>query len=433
MCRIRHGPRDRRSCRASEAARAISARCEQRRIVGGLRRLDTNVIEQTGAAARHRRCLPRLSRASCSHFSLETKTANPARHGLPGGRSGRARRRARPTGSRARARTLAARRRGERRTHRRRSQHRRARFRREPDVDGEPRRAGSGGAGHVSTADCPEMWRGEIDGSWITRRRFEMPRRTAPGSARAGGEDRRRRAQPLSCSLSRRPSATSLRRFAMGAGSGALPCSSTRVRSRGELGHRRFRRSESADPLAGAARRRVHRLESAACARAGGSAARESYSASNRHFLNVLYIAVPAVPEFRDCAAARARVAEPEFRGSSATTLRASPQVDYQGVAELKFEMLELAVSRFSRAASGAAKPSAPRRSAASSRRRHSAASCTRGSMRSIGICGCAGHALGLAELARRVPRSAWSGGVRVCGRACARGRVLSVPAMVGA
>ena len=29
--------------------------------------------------------------------------------------------------------------------------------------------------GTVSTADCPEIWRGEIDGSWITRRRLEIP------------------------------------------------------------------------------------------------------------------------------------------------------------------------------------------------------------------------------------------------------------------
>src|SRR5450631_2059093 len=29
--------------------------------------------------------------------------------------------------------------------------------------------------GHLSSADCAEIWRGEIGGSWSTRRRFELP------------------------------------------------------------------------------------------------------------------------------------------------------------------------------------------------------------------------------------------------------------------
>src|ERR1700686_5219909 len=29
--------------------------------------------------------------------------------------------------------------------------------------------------GMTSTADCPEVWRGEVEGSWITRRRLELP------------------------------------------------------------------------------------------------------------------------------------------------------------------------------------------------------------------------------------------------------------------
>src|SRR5208282_6690070 len=65
------------------------------------------------------------------------------------------------------------------------------------------------------------------------------------------------------------------------------------------------------------------------------------YSASNRHFLNLLYICVPAVPEFQDCAAARARVGSAHVAGRL-QELRASTLVDYRGVAELKFEILEL-------------------------------------------------------------------------------------------
>ena len=29
--------------------------------------------------------------------------------------------------------------------------------------------------GVVSTADCPEIWRGDVEGVWVTRRRFELP------------------------------------------------------------------------------------------------------------------------------------------------------------------------------------------------------------------------------------------------------------------
>ncbi len=35
--------------------------------------------------------------------------------------------------------------------------------------------------GVTSTADCPELWRGEVEGSWITRRRFELPVELPPG------------------------------------------------------------------------------------------------------------------------------------------------------------------------------------------------------------------------------------------------------------
>jgi 4-alpha-glucanotransferase len=65
------------------------------------------------------------------------------------------------------------------------------------------------------------------------------------------------------------------------------------------------------------------------------------YSASNRHFLNVLYIAVTDIPEYSDCPRARARVAEPQFAARLAQ-LRAPALVDYTGVAAAKLEILEL-------------------------------------------------------------------------------------------
>ena len=70
------------------------------------------------------------------------------------------------------------------------------------------------------------------------------------------------------------------------------------------------------------------------------------YSASNRHFLNVLYIAVPLVPEFQECAAARERLADPSIT-ERLQGLRGRELVDYRGVADLKFEILGLLYGDF--------------------------------------------------------------------------------------
>ncbi len=70
------------------------------------------------------------------------------------------------------------------------------------------------------------------------------------------------------------------------------------------------------------------------------------YSASSRHFLNVLYIAVPAVPEFEECAAVSNRLASPRSP-PGCRQLRAQQLVDYRGVADLKFEILALLYQDF--------------------------------------------------------------------------------------
>jgi 4-alpha-glucanotransferase len=71
------------------------------------------------------------------------------------------------------------------------------------------------------------------------------------------------------------------------------------------------------------------------------------YSASSRHFLNVLYIAVPAVPEFAECLAASERLRDPEV-AHRLRQLRDRDHVDYEGVADLKFEILEMLYRDFS-------------------------------------------------------------------------------------
>jgi (1->4)-alpha-D-glucan 1-alpha-D-glucosylmutase len=60
----------------------------------------------------------------------------------------------------------------------------------------------------------------------------------------------------------------------------------------------------------------------------------------------VLYIAVEQVPEFAECAAARRMVAAQGFRAELAR-LRATPNVDYYGVAGAKLPVLRLVYDHF--------------------------------------------------------------------------------------
>ncbi len=70
------------------------------------------------------------------------------------------------------------------------------------------------------------------------------------------------------------------------------------------------------------------------------------YSPSNRHFLNVLYICVPDVQEFAACEAARTLVSSADFQ-SRLARLRATVNVEYQGVAAAKFSVLRLLYEQF--------------------------------------------------------------------------------------
>lgn len=70
------------------------------------------------------------------------------------------------------------------------------------------------------------------------------------------------------------------------------------------------------------------------------------YSPSSREFLNVLYIAVPDVPEFAQCTAAVDHVKAAAFQKTLAE-LRASERVDYVRVAEAKFIVLRMLYESF--------------------------------------------------------------------------------------
>jgi (1->4)-alpha-D-glucan 1-alpha-D-glucosylmutase len=70
------------------------------------------------------------------------------------------------------------------------------------------------------------------------------------------------------------------------------------------------------------------------------------YSPSSRRFLNALYLDVEAIAEFAECAAVRDRVREPAFQ-ARLQAFRESPLVDYQGVAQLKWPLLEALFQHF--------------------------------------------------------------------------------------
>lgn len=65
------------------------------------------------------------------------------------------------------------------------------------------------------------------------------------------------------------------------------------------------------------------------------------YSPSSRRWLNIIYISVPDVPEYSNCAAAQQFVASPSFT-KKLQSLRDRDYVDYKTVLDLKLKVLEM-------------------------------------------------------------------------------------------
>jgi 4-alpha-glucanotransferase len=203
---------------------------------------------------------------------------------------------------------------------------------------------GGGRNGAVSTTDCPELWRGEVEGSWVTRRRLEIPVDLPPGYHEleitlAGSVSR----CPLILSPTHcyEPAAIVQGRRLWGV---AVQLYTVRSRANWGIGDfgdlQRLIRWLAPRGAGFIGLNPLHALAPADPARSS------PYSASSRHFLNILYIAVPEVPEFAACEAARSRVAEPDF-AARLTRLRSARLVDYPGVADAKFEILELLFRHF--------------------------------------------------------------------------------------
>lgn len=199
---------------------------------------------------------------------------------------------------------------------------------------------GSRRDGATSTADCPEIWRGEVEGSWITRRRFELPADLPPGyhqlEAKIAGGTADSCLLIIAAPRCYEPAPVIAGRRLWG-----IAVQLYTLRSRDNWGIGDFNDLQKlirwvAEQGAGfIGLNPLHALAPADPDRSS------PYSASSRHFLNVLYIAVPLVAEFQDCAMARERMADPEVT-RRLSELRGRELVDYRGVADLKFEILAL-------------------------------------------------------------------------------------------
>jgi 4-alpha-glucanotransferase len=207
-------------------------------------------------------------------------------------------------------------------------------------LEGGERRSGT-----KSTGDCPEIWRGEVEGSWVTRRRFEVPTELPPGSheleVAIGGAATCRCTLLLSPTKCYEPAALRSGRRLWGLAVQLYTVRSKRNWGIGDFGDLKSLIRWLAPRGAGfIGVNPLHALAPADPERAS------PYSASSRHFLNVLYVSVPDVPEFQECAAAHERATDPRFV-ARLESLRAAPLVDYGGVAGAKLEILELLFRHF--------------------------------------------------------------------------------------
>jgi 4-alpha-glucanotransferase len=199
--------------------------------------------------------------------------------------------------------------------------------------------------GAVSSADCAEVWRGEVQGSWITRRRFELAADLPPGyhdfEAKIAGGAADHCLLIVSPPKCFEPPAIAAGRRLWGIAVQLYTVRSHRNWGIGDFGDLEMLIRWMASCGAGfIGINPLHALAPADPARSS------PYSASSRHFLNVLYISVPAVAEFEQCPAVRARMADPEF-AHRLRGLRTQQLVDYCGVADLKFEILALLYQDF--------------------------------------------------------------------------------------
>jgi 4-alpha-glucanotransferase len=204
---------------------------------------------------------------------------------------------------------------------------------------------GSQHSGGVAADACPELWSGEEAGGWVSRRRFELPLALPPGyhllEASLGDGATSRCRLVIAPGRCHEPAAIQSGARLWGVAVQLYTLRSARNWGIGDFGDLKDLVRWLAPQGAGfIGLNPLHALKPAAPADAS------PYSASNRHFLNVLYIAVPDVLEYAVCAAAQRKVAAKRF-AARLEALRAADLVDYAGVAALKLEILQLLYDEF--------------------------------------------------------------------------------------
>ena len=199
--------------------------------------------------------------------------------------------------------------------------------------------------GTIPCATCAEQWSGEANGQWISRRRFDVPIDLPLGyhdldvAIDAGPVARcriiiapKKCYEPTDIAAGRRLWGVAVQLYTLRSernwGMGDFADLVQMIRWLAPIGAGFI----GINPL--------HALAPAAPEKSS------PYSASNRDFLNVLYIAVPEVPEYTVCAAARRKVEAKRFT-ARLVALRARDLVDYASVANLKLEILQLLFDEF--------------------------------------------------------------------------------------
>ena len=199
-------------------------------------------------------------------------------------------------------------------------------------------------SGSLRCSDCPELWSGEEAHRWVSRRRFELPCELPAGyhelEVTLGATVSRCRLiiAPERC---HEPDA-----IRNGGRLWGVAIQLYTLRSAHNWGIGDF--ADLKDMIRWLSPRGagfiglnpLHALMPAAPQQAS------PYSASNRHFLNVLYISVPDVLEYSVSAAAQRKVTGKRF-AARLEALREADLVDYAGVAAAKLEILQLLYDEF--------------------------------------------------------------------------------------
>ena len=200
--------------------------------------------------------------------------------------------------------------------------------------------------GRVVAAELAEIERRDVDGRWLTRRWLPLPEDLPLGEhtlqlcMKDGGGDGTLFVAPARCHEPQ-PLTGGARLWGL-----AVQLYTLRSKSNWGIGDfadlREVVRRAAANGAAFVGLNPLHALFPA------NPGHFSPYSPSSRHFLNVLYIAVPEVEGFAADAAARALAGAPEF-AAEITRLRATDRVDYAGVAGAKLPVLRALYEHFRR------------------------------------------------------------------------------------